>query len=166
MMTPLEIPAVQYFIRDDVTSFVDMNTLYANIEQAFAKAINQQYLAPDQRESGDFAATVWMYATMVESAVSERDLPADKYECGAEWENAVRWLRKELGKKKFLTGKLVYNVPKLCADAAASLRCLDADSCGASLIAWVRESGGSLTDLFESTHILDERLHKAADKNA
>ena len=143
MMTPLEIPAVQYFIRDDVTSFVEMDVLYQNIEQCFAKALNQQYLSPENRESGDFAATVWMYAAMVDAAVNEREYPAAKNNCEAEWENAVRWLKKELGKKKFLTGKLIYNVPKLCMDAAAALRCLDADSCGAPLIAWVRESADS-----------------------
>lgn len=164
MMTPLEIPAMQYYLRDDITSFVDMDTLYQNMEQTFAKALNQQYLAPENREGGDFAATVWLYAAMVDAAVSDKDYPAAKYECEAEWENAVKWLKKELGKKKFLTGKLIYNVPKLCMDAAASLRCMDSDSCGGQLIAWVRESGGSLTDLFESSQILGDRLHKTADK--
>lgn len=165
MMTPLSFPTVQALLKNEVQSYADMNVLLQNAEQQFAKALNQQYLSPEERDNGEFAAAVWMYACMVDAAINEKDYPAAKYDCEKEWETAVKKLSTELRKKKFITGKPIHNVPKICVDAAAALRCLDAENCGKEVIAWVRESGDSLTELFESVHLLDKRLHKASEKS-
>lgn len=164
MMTPIALPAVQTLLKTDVQSFIDMNTLLQNAEQYFEKAVNQQYLSPQNRAGSDFAGAVWMYACLIDAAVNDKDHNAAKFFLDKEWDAAVKWMKNELKKKKFLSGKPVYNVSKICVDAAASLRCLDTENCGSGIITWVRESGGSLTDLFESVHILDERLHKASEK--
>ncbi len=162
-MTPLAFPSVQFTIRNELTSYVEMKNLLPMTEACFNKAAEQQYKTPKFREKGEFAKTVWMYACLVDSALSGRKYYEDGADYTKEWESAVRFMKNELKKKKFLIGKPVYNIPKLCADAARALQCLDSDSCGRELIDWIQQSGASLTDFFESVHKLEERLNKVAD---
>lgn len=163
-MTPLSNSSVQEYVRGQLPGLTETDQLYDHAEQIIDRAINQQYLTPEQRDGGDFAALVWMYTALIDAAQNNTDFEAADYGCDKEWENAVKWMKKELGKKKFVSGKPVHNLALLFNNAAAALRCLDTDSCGRQLIEWVQHSGGSLSDFFDSVHNLGDNLRKEAEK--
>ena len=148
---------------NELPLYVSNKNLVVTMEGVFSKAGQQQYMTPENRADGRFAASVWTLVTLLDAVIGNKTYPAEKYGLDKEWDTAVRFLKFELKKKKFLSGQPVYDLPKLGNEALAALQCLDANSCGAELVKIVREKDGSMTDLFEAQHDLTTRIKKLTD---
>ena len=150
-MTPMSISTVARVLKTDIMGYVDMNTLMDMTVASFGQGKRQEFLTPDKRIDGDSAALVWFYAFLLDAAAHDKNYPADKDDCGEEWNKALKW-------KKFISGKYVHDVSRLCSEAAEAMGCLKADICGNALFAVVREEGCSLTELFEAIHQTEDSL--------
>ena len=162
-MNLFDLELIRDYVTNELPLYVSNKSLVVTMEGVFSKAGQQQYVTPENRADGRFAATVWALVTLFDEAVSNKHYPAEKYGIDKEWDSAVRFLIFELKKKKFLSGKPVYSLPKLGNDALTALQCLDASSCGAELVRIVREKGGSMTDLFDAQQELTTRIRKLTD---
>ena len=159
-MNLFDIDDVRDYVANELTMYVNNKSLISAMEGAFSKAAQQQYLTPENRADKRFAASIWALVSLLDAAVCNKSYPADKYGLDKEWDSAVKFLRFELKKRKFLSGQPIVDLPKFGSEAYEALRCLDADSAGAGLVAAVRDRGGSMTDLFEAQHDLQMKMKK------
>lgn len=163
-MTIFQIPDAAQMIRSDLPAFVKSKNLLPEIDNLFHKACKPENISDRDRSNVDFAARVWLYASLVDAAQNDRDYPAEKNDCKKEWENAVRFLKFELNKRRLFSSVLINDVNGLCERGAASLKVLGTDAGGAALSNWVRTNGESLSDLYDSLITLEKRLLDAAEK--
>ena len=163
-MTIFQIPDTVQMVRNDLPMFVKSKNLLPEIDNLFLKASKPENITDRDRSNTDFAARVWLYASLVDAAQNDRDYPADRNDCKKEWDNAVRFLKFELNKRKLFSGVLINDVIGICERGAASLKVLGTDVGGAALSTWVRSNGESLSDLYDSLITLEKRLHDAAEK--
>lgn len=164
-MNLFDLELVREYVTTELQLYVNNKTLVTTMEGIFDKAAQQQYMTPENRADARFAASVWALVALLDEAVSNKSYPAAKYGIDKEWDTAVRFLKFELKKKKFLSGQPIYDLPKIGNEAQAALQCLDANSCGAGLIQIVRENDGSMTDLFDAQHDLMQRIKKLTETN-
>ena len=162
-MNLFDLELVREYVTNELQLYVNNKSLVVTMEGVFSKAAQQQYVTPENRADGKFAASVWVLVTLLDAAIGGKSYPAEKYGIDMEWESAVRFLKFELKKRKFLSGQPVYDLPKIGNEALDALQCLDANSCGAELVKIVREKDGSMTDLFEAQHDLTTRIKKLTD---
>ncbi len=162
-MTLYQIPGIMNLIQTELPANVKSKSLETNMENLFITTYKQEYLTDKQRSSEETVDRIWLYATLLDAALNDKSYPAAKYNCASEWENAVRFLKFELNRRKFLSATMIHDVAKLCSMAASSMDCLNAASCGQSLVGWVRKYGESLTDLYEIINDLKRRLNDTAE---
>lgn len=163
-MTLFQIPGVMEIIRNDLSAKVKDKSLIQTMEEAFYRAYKPEYHTSNDVGNKVFMDSVWLYTSLLDAALNDKAYNAAKYDCEKEWDNAVRWLKFELGKRKMFTGKMIYDVAKLTDMAAASVDCLKPNSCGQNLTDWVQKNGESLTDFYELLVDLKKRLTAAAEK--
>ena len=157
-MTLFQIPGIMNLIRTEIPQDVKEKNLVEKIENVFVTSYKQEYLTEKQRSSEELVDRIWLYASLIDAALSKKArYRPEKYGCEKEWELAVRWLKFELNKRKLLSGVMIHDVSRLCSMASDSLDCLNPDSCGQSLVGWVRKYNESLTDLYEA--VLEVRQH-------
>lgn len=163
-MTLYQIPGIMNLIRTELPADVKDKSLVTKMENLFITSFKQEYLTDTQRNSEELVDRIWLYASLLDAALSKKAKYApEKYDCEKEWEPAVRWLKFELNKKKLLSGVMIHDVAKLCSMASASMDCLDPDSCGQSLVGWVQKYGESLTDLYAVTIEVKRHLDELAE---
>ena len=163
-MTVFQLPETIQSIQSDLPQLVKNKTLLTEIDNYFYKAYKQEQLTERDRSSMELAPKIWLYACLVDAAQNDRDYPASKYRCEREWENAVRFLKFELNKRRLFSGVLMNDVMGLCERGAASLKAVGAGACGPALSEWVRQNGESLSDLYDTLISLEKRLLDAAEK--
>ncbi len=163
-MTLYQIPGIMELIRNELPGDVRQKSLVQKMENLFVTSYNQSYLTDSHRNSTDLVDRVWLYASLIDAALSEKTkyMP-ERYGCKNEWDTAVRWLKFELRQKKLFSGRMIHDVAGLCSRASASLDCLKPESCGQSLVGWIRKNGESLTDLYEIVSDLRFRLGELAE---
>lgn len=163
IMTIFQLPAVTQTIQTELPKSVKSKTLLNEIDNLFFKAYKPENLSERDRCDEAFAASVWLYASLADAALNDTQYAAAKYGCDKEWDNAVRWLKFELSKRKFFSSILVHDVYGLCERGAESLKVLNNQSCGGMITDWVRANGESLTVFYDNIYSLEKRLHKAAE---
>ena len=163
VMTIFQLPTVTQTIQTELPKSVKNKTLLTEIDNLFFKAYKEDNISARDRSDNVLAASVWLYASLADAALNDTDYAAAKYGCEKEWDSAVRWLKFELNKRKFLSSVLVHDVYGLCERGAKSLKVLSAESCGRSISEWVRANGESLTVFYDNIYALEKRLHKAAE---
>ena len=152
-MTFFQLPSVLQKIQTELPKSVKNKSLFTEIDNLFFKAYKAENISARDRSDADFAASVWMYAALLDAALIDTEYPAAKYGCEKEWEAAARWLKFELNKRKFLQAVFVHDVYGLCERAIASLKVLSADSCGGVISDWVRSNGESLTVFYDNIYV-------------
>ncbi|MBR3448429.1 MAG: hypothetical protein IKH27_11565 [Oscillospiraceae bacterium] len=163
-MTLYQIPGVKEMIRSELPYDVKKKSLIQKMDDLFATSYKQTYMTDTHRNSTDLVDRIWLYASLIDAALSEKTKYApEKYGCKNEWEMTVRWLRFELRQRKLLSGRMIHDVAGLCSKAADSLDCLKPESCGQSLVDWIRKNGESLTELYEIVSDLRFRLKNLAE---
>lgn len=163
-MTLFQLPGIMEIMRTDLSAQVKDKILLTKMEELFYRAYKQEYLTSADFGNQVFTDSIWLYTALMDAALNEKAYPAARFGIEKEWENAVRWLKFELGKRKMFSGKLIYDVAKLCDMATSSLECLNPGSCGKNLAQWVQQNGESLTDLYEELGGLKKRLAAATEK--
>lgn len=163
-MTLYQIPGVKEMIQNELPYDVRKKNLIQKMDDLFATSYNQAYMTERQKNSTELVDRIWLYASLIDAALSEKaKYVPEKYGCKNEWEMTVRWLKFELRQRKLLSGRMIYDVSGLCSKAAASLECLKPESCGQSLVDWIRKNGESLTELYEIVSDLRFRLKDLAE---
>lgn len=162
-MTLYQIPGIMKLIQEELPADVKSKKLEQKIENLFVTTYKQEYITEKQRSSEETVDRIWLYASLIDAALNEKSYPAQKYDCASAWDSAVRFLKFELNKRKFLSATMIHDVSKLCSMAASSMDCLNAASCGQSLVGWVKKYGESLTDLYEILNELKRRLNDTAE---
>lgn len=163
IMTIFQIPSVKQTIQKIIPQSVKKKTLLTEIDNMFYKAYKAENLSARDRSDPSFAASVWLYASLADAALNDTPYAASNYGCEKEWDNAVRWLKFEMGKRKWFSSVLLHDVYGICERAAQSLKVLNAASCGGTITDWVRSNGESLTVFYDNIHSLETRLYKAAE---
>ena len=164
-MTLFQIPGIKELIQTELTQDVRQKSLVQKMEDLFITSYKQEYVTEAKKNSTNLVDRIWLYACLIDAAMSEKaKYTPEKFGCKNEWESTVRWLKFELNQKKFFSGKLKHDVAGLCSRAAASLDCLNPESCGQSLVGWVQKNGESLTELYEIVSDLRIRLDALAEK--
>ncbi len=163
-MTIFQLPDAAAMIREELPMFVKNKNLLPEIDNLFHKACKTENLSARDSVDLAFPSKVWLYASLVDAAQNDRDYPAEKINCKKEWENAVRFLKYELNKRKLFSGVLINDVIGICERGADSLKVLGTETGGAALSSWVRQNGESLSDLYDTLITLEKRLHDAAEK--
>lgn len=162
-MTIFQIPSAKQAIQSTIPQSVKKKTLLTEIDNLFYKAYKSENLTNRDKTDPHFAASVWLYASLADAALNETPYAAEHYGCEKEWEQAVRWLKFEMGKRKFFSSVLIHDVCDICERGAKSLQVLNAASCGAPITDYVRANGESLTVFYDNIHSLEDRLYKAAE---
>lgn len=162
-MTIFQVPNVIQTIQTVIPQSVKKKTLLTEIDNLFFKAYKEENISARDRSDMSLAASVWLYASLVDAALNDTPYAAEKYGCEKEWDFAVRWLKFEMNRRKFLSSVLIHDVYDICERGAASLKIMTTQCYGTLITDFVRSGGESLTVFYDNIYALGNRLHKAAD---
>ena len=68
-MNLFDLELVREYVTNELQLYVNNKSLVVTMEGVFSKAAQQQYVTPENRADGRFAASVWVLVTLLDAAI-------------------------------------------------------------------------------------------------